>query len=149
MQEAVDSAKNDLPDLEKDPDVHDIDISEVPIMNVNLSGDYDLQTLKRYAEMMQDRIETLKEIRRVDIVGALDREIQINVIYLKSAQRVSVWMISQGLYGQENVIIAGGQLSVDGMKRSLECKRRVLRAKKWPILLWALSRAESLSERCC
>jgi multidrug efflux pump subunit AcrB len=120
VQDAVDKAKPDLPsDLDQDPEVIDIDISEVPIMYVNLSGDYDLQTLKKYAELMQDRFESLKEIRRVDIVGALDREIQVNVDMYKAALAgVALTDIEQALAG-ENVIIPGGELSVDGMKRSL------------------------------
>jgi multidrug efflux pump subunit AcrB len=120
VQEAVDKAKNDLPsDLSEDPTVVDIDISEVPIMFVNLSGDYDLQTIKKYAEQMQDRIEGLREIRRVDIVGALDREIQVNVDLFKSAQAgISMDDIASAIRF-ENVLIAGGQLSVDGMKRSM------------------------------
>ncbi|MBT1699325.1 efflux RND transporter permease subunit [Fulvivirgaceae bacterium PWU4] len=120
VKDAVDRAKPDLPnDLPDDPVVMDIDISEVPIMYVNLSGDYDLQTLKRYAEMMQDRFEGLKEIRRIDIVGALDREIQINVDMYKAALAgVSFDDISQAI-GGENVIVPGGQLAVDGTKRSL------------------------------
>lgn len=120
VKDAVDRAKPDLPNnLPDDPIVQDIDISEVPIMFVNLSGDYDLKTLKRYAEMMQDRFESLKEIRRVDIVGALDREIQINVDMYKAALAgVDLGDISQAI-GGENVLIPGGQLSVDGMKRSL------------------------------
>ncbi len=119
VQDAVNRAKTELPTLEKDPEVFEIDISEIPIMNVNLSGNYDLQTLKRYAEMMQDKIETVKEIRRVDIVGALDREIQINVDLFKAASAgVSLNDISQAI-GQENVIIPGGQMSVAGVKRSL------------------------------
>lgn len=120
VKDAVDLAKRDLPtNLDKDPQVIEIDISEFPIMNVNLSGDYDLQTIKRYAEMMQDRIETLKEIRRVDIVGALDREIQINVdLYKVSLAGVSLDDIQQAI-AAENVLVPGGQLSVDGMKRSL------------------------------
>lgn len=120
VQEAVDKAKNDLPpDLRDDPIVQDIDISEVPIMFVNLSGDYDLQTIKKYAEQMQDRIEALKEIRRADIVGALDREIQVNVDLFKSAQAgISLDDIASAIR-YENVLIAGGQLSVDGMKRSM------------------------------
>src|SRR5688572_28464202 len=73
VQDDVNRAKTELPVLEQDPEVFEIDISEVPIMNINLSGDYDLQTLKRYAELMQDRIEAVKQIRRVDIIGALDR----------------------------------------------------------------------------
>ena len=120
VQNAVDKAKPDLPtDLENEPEVIDIDISEVPIMFVNLSGDYDLQTLKRYAELMQERFESLPEIRRVDIVGALDREIQINVDMYKAASAgVALMDIAQAV-GSENVILPAGELSVDGMKRSL------------------------------
>ncbi len=120
VQDAVDRAKPDLPsNLPDDPQVIDIDISEVPIMFVNLSGDYDLQTLKRYAEQMQDEFETLKEIRRVDIVGALDREIQINVdLYKASLAGVALSDITQTISG-ENVIMPGGQISVGNMKRSL------------------------------
>ncbi|HEY3406278.1 MAG TPA: efflux RND transporter permease subunit [Ohtaekwangia sp.] len=120
VQDAVDKAKPDLPNnLEEDPQVVDVDISEQPIMFVNLAGDYDLQTLKRYAEQMQDEFESLREIRRVDIVGALDREIQINVDLYKSALAgVSLGDIIQAI-GNENVIMPGGQLSVDGMKRSV------------------------------
>jgi multidrug efflux pump len=120
VKDAVDRARQNLPtDLENDPEVMEIDISEVPIMNINLAGDYDLQTLKRYAEQMQDRIEALSEIRRVDIVGALDREIQINVdLYKATLAGVSLDDITQAI-SAENVIISGGQLTVDGMKRSL------------------------------
>ncbi len=120
VQDAVDKAKKDLPsNLEDDPTVTEIDISEQPIMFVNLSGDYDLQTLKRYADQMQDAFEALKEIRRVDIVGALDREIQINVdLYKTALAGVALGDIIQAI-GSENVILPGGQLSVDGMKRSI------------------------------
>ncbi len=120
VKDAVDRAKPDLPnDLPDDPTVQDVDISEMPIMYVNLSGDYDLQTLKRYAEQMQDRFESLTEIRRVDIVGALDREIQINVDLYKAARAgVSLSDIQMAISG-ENVIVPGGQVSVGGMKRSL------------------------------
>jgi multidrug efflux pump len=120
VSDAVDRAKPDLPtNLPDDPIVQEIDISEVPIMFVNLSGDYDLKTIKRYAEMMQDRFESLPEIRRVDIVGALEREIQINVdIYKAALAGVDLSDVAQAI-GGENVLIPGGQLSVDGMTRSL------------------------------
>lgn len=120
VSDAVDRAKPDLPStLPDDPIIQEIDISEVPIMFVNLSGDYDLQTLKRYAEILQDRFEALSEIRRVDIVGALDREIQINVdMYKVALAGVDLNDIAQAV-GGENVLIPAGQLSVDGMKRSL------------------------------
>ncbi len=120
VQDAVDRARTNLPtDLPNDPQVIEIDISELPIMNVNLSGDYDLQTLKRYAEQMQDAIEGVREIRRVDVIGALDREIQVNVDMFKaSLAGVSLDDIEMAIK-YENLIVSAGQLSVDGMKRSL------------------------------
>lgn len=61
----------------------------------------------------------MQEIRRVDIVGALDREIQINVDMFKAALAgVSFDDIANGIQ-YENMIVSGGQLSVDGMKRSI------------------------------
>jgi multidrug efflux pump len=131
VQDAVDKAKPDLPtNLEKDPQVIDIDISEAPIMFVNLAGDYDLQTLKRYAEQLQDRFEALGEIRRVDIVGALDREIQINVdLYKAALAGVALNDIAQSISG-ENVIMPGGQLSVSGMKRSISVSGEYINAEE-------------------
>jgi len=134
VQEAVDKAKADLPpvpsSLLDDPQVIDIDLSAQPIMFINLSGDYDLQTLKKYAEQMQDRIEALKEIRRVDIVGALDREIQINVdLYKAALAGVSLDDISNAI-NFENRIISGGEISVGGMKRSLSVNGEYLNAQQ-------------------
>lgn len=120
VKDAVDRAKNNLPtDMDQDPSVIDIDISEQPIMQVNLSGDYDLAILKQFADQLQDRIESVPEIRRVDIIGALDREFQINVdIYKAALAGVDLNDVGQAI-AAENVIMPGGQLSVDGMKRSL------------------------------
>ncbi len=134
VQEAVDKAKADLPpvpsSLLDDPQVIDIDLSAQPIMFINLSGDYDLQTLKKYAEQMQDRIEALREIRRVDIVGALDREIQINVdLYKAALAGVSLDDVSNAV-AFENRIVSGGQLSVGGMKRSLSVNGEYVSAEE-------------------
>jgi len=131
VKDAVDRAKPNLPtNLLDDPEVIDVDISEFPIMNVNLSGDYDLQTLKRYAEQLQDDIETVKELRRVDIVGALDREIQINVDLFKAASAGIAFFDIYNAINGENKIISGGQLTVDGMKRSLSVNGEFLSAEE-------------------
>ena len=120
VKDAVDKAKSDLPnDLPDDPQVIDIDVSQMPIMNVHLSGDYSLDKLKKYAENLQDKIEGLKEITRVDIVGALDREIKIDVdMYKMQSAEVSFRDIESAI-AYENITISGGQLRVDGIKRSI------------------------------
>jgi multidrug efflux pump subunit AcrB len=120
VRDAVDKAKSSLPNnLPKEPDIAEVDISEIPIMNINLSGDYDLQRLKKYAEEAQDKIETLPEITRVDIVGALDREIQIDVdMYKMQASSVSFRDI-QNAIAAENVTVSAGNITNYGMKRTL------------------------------
>jgi multidrug efflux pump len=123
VRQKVDDAKKDLPNnLTQEPQIIKIDVSQIPIMNVNLSGDFDLQTLKKYADEMQDRIEALNEITRVDIVGALEREIQINVDkYKMDAAQVSFNDIGMAI-NEENRTVSGGLVSMDGQKRTLSIK---------------------------
>src|SRR5690242_19251004 len=69
VKDAVDKAQASTTfpkDLPQAPDVLDINLSDLPILYVNISGDYDLKKLKKYADDLQDRIEGLKEINRVD-----------------------------------------------------------------------------------
>lgn len=116
VEEAVNRSKSDLPnDLPNDPSVNDINLSEIPIMFLNVSGPYDNVTLKRYAEDLQEEIEQQlsKEILRVDLVGALEREIQVNVdLYRMQAASVALADIEQTI-GNENVIISGGELELN------------------------------------
>jgi multidrug efflux pump len=120
VKDAVDRSMTNLPNnLLTDPNVMDIDFSEIPIMYIQISGEYDLDQLKKYAEMAQDRIEALSEITRVDIVGALEREIQVNVDMYK-AQAVSVTLTDiERAVSAENLTISAGNISTFGMKRSI------------------------------
>lgn len=120
VKDAVDQAKNDLPtDLPDDPQVIEVDVSQVPIMGINLSGDYELSKLKKYADDMQDQIESMKEIRRVDIIGAPEREIQINVDkYKMEAANITFSDIERAVQSQ-NLTISGGTIKMDGIKRNI------------------------------
>ncbi len=120
VKDAVDKAKSDLPnDLIADPEVIEINLSDFPIMSINLSGDYSLEKIKSYAELMQDKIESLPEITRVDIVGALDREIQIDVdMYKMQAASVTFYDIQSAVY-RENLTISGGNIDMQNLSRSV------------------------------
>jgi multidrug efflux pump len=120
VKDAVDQAKNDLPtDLPDDPQVIEVDVSQVPIMGINLSGDYELSKLKKYADDMQDQIESMREIRRVDIIGAPEREIQVNVDkYKMEAANITFSDIERAIQSQ-NLTISGGTIKMDGVKRNI------------------------------
>jgi len=120
VRDAVDKSKTNLPNnLPKEPEIVEVDFSEFPIMNINLSGNYDLQKLKKFAEDAQDRIESVKEITRVDIVGALEREIHINVdMYKMQAASVSFRDIESAV-SAENVTISAGTITSFGTKYTI------------------------------
>lgn len=123
VKDAVDKSKTDLPqDLTSQPDVQEFAFSEIPIMFVNISGDYDPVKLKQYADKMQDRFEELKEITRADIVGAPEREIQVNVDpYRMAGARVTFSDIENAIR-RENNDITGGQVEVGNMKRTVRVR---------------------------
>lgn len=123
VKDAIDKAKTDLPnDLTSQPDVQEFAFSEIPIMFVNVSGDYDGIKLKQYADKMQDRIEELTEVTRAEIVGAPEREIQVNVDpYKMNTARVSFMDIENAI-SRENHDITGGLIEVGNMKRTLRVK---------------------------
>ncbi len=120
VKDAVDKAKPDLPkDLLQQPNVIEVDLSEIPIMNINLSGDFDLTKLKRYADNLKDGIEEFSEITRVDVVGGLEREIQIDVdMYKMQAAQIALSDVENAI-AYENITISGGTITMDGMKRSI------------------------------
>lgn len=123
VKSAIDKARRDLPtDLTQDPTALEVNFSEFPIMNINLAGDFPLELLKKYAEEIQDKIEAMPEITRVDIVGALEREIQINLDLAKmKAYGVTFYEIQTAVQG-ENINISGGELNVDDVRRTLRVK---------------------------
>nr|MBP9797009.1 efflux RND transporter permease subunit [Chitinophagales bacterium] len=122
VKDAVDKAKPNLPsdlDPQYGPNVLKVEFSEIPIMFVNVSGDYDLGTLNRYAELLQDKIEEVPEISKVDVIGAPEREIQINMdMYKMQASQVTIYDIYTAI-SNENKIVSGGSIRVDEMRRSI------------------------------
>lgn len=123
VKDAVDKAKPDLPtDLTEEPTVMDINLSDLPIMAINMSGDYDAMRLKELADDMQDRLEELPQINRVDIVGAVEREFQINVDnYRMQSANITFDDIANAV-ARENLDISGGLLEVGNMRRNMQLK---------------------------
>lgn len=133
VKDAVDKAKasTDFPkDLPQPPDVIDVNLSDMPILYVNISGNYDLKKLKKYADDLQDAIEAMPEINRVDEVGALDREIQINVDMNKMAAAQMSFNDITNAVANENHTISGGTVKMNGQQRDVEVKQEFSNANQ-------------------
>ncbi|MDH3709944.1 MAG: efflux RND transporter permease subunit, partial [Cyclobacteriaceae bacterium] len=120
VKDAVDKAKPELPtDLDQDPDVFEMNFSEFPMFNINLSGDFSTEELNDYAEYLEDEIEKFSEVSRVDIRGVDEKELKIMANpHEMEARQVSFEDIENAI-SAENVTISGGNVLTDGQRRTI------------------------------
>ncbi|HEX7070570.1 MAG TPA: efflux RND transporter permease subunit [Rhodothermales bacterium] len=113
VRDKVDIAKADLPSDVEEPMVSEVDLSEFPIMTINLAADYSLARLKEVAEDLEDELESIPSVLGVDLFGGLDREVQINVD-LNALQGYNLAFSDLvETISTENSNIPGGSVDVD------------------------------------
>ena len=117
-------ADTDWPNLDNgskvEPSVFELNISEeVPILNINLKGNYTTQQLKKYGELLEDDIEEVPEVKQVDILGVDDKEVEIAIdLFKMTAAQVSFDEI-QNAVRAENMTISGGNLITQGSRKNI------------------------------
>jgi CzcA family heavy metal efflux pump len=78
VREKVDQAKPDLPpDLPDDPEILEVNFSDLPVIRVVLSGPFSLRRLQTFAEEFEDRIESIQGVLDARLTGGLEREIHV------------------------------------------------------------------------
>lgn len=112
-------AKPEFPSLDFEPTIREVDFSEMPVMNINLSGNYTTDDLKKYGEVLEDQIEALSEINAVDIRGIQEKKIKIELKkYEAEAMQVSFNDVINSIRS-ENVTMPGGEILLGGKNRSV------------------------------
>ncbi|MBU2938328.1 efflux RND transporter permease subunit [Lacinutrix sp. C3R15] len=103
-----------------EPDVFDLSLSEeMPILNINISGDYPVEKLKDFAEDLQEDIEDIQEIKKADIRGAQEKEVEVAVdIYKMMAANVTFNDVI-GAIKSGNVTMSAGNLITSGQRRTI------------------------------
>lgn len=113
------------------PNVFNLNLSEeIPILNIDLTGDFSLQQLKRYGKYLQDRIERLPQIKEVSIRGVQDKEVEIAVDpYKMAADKVSFNDIINSVRA-ENSTISGGDIVTDDMRKNIRITGEISKPKE-------------------
>jgi multidrug efflux pump subunit AcrB len=103
-----------------EPNVFELSLSEeMPILNINISGNYPVEKLKSYAEFLQDEIEDLPEIKKADIRGAQDKEVEVAVnIYKMMASKVSFNDVANAI-NSGNLTMSAGNFIASGQRRTI------------------------------
>ncbi|MBK7268031.1 MAG: efflux RND transporter permease subunit [Flavobacteriales bacterium] len=123
VKDAVDKAQGDVnfpKDLPAEPNIFEMNFSEmIPVMNINLSGDYSIDQLHHYAKILEDRIEALPEINKVDIRGVPEKEVQVSVdVHKLEAVELNFGDVAMALQ-MENLTMSGGEVLTDGQRRAV------------------------------
>jgi|TARA_R110002020_G_scaffold103640_1_gene242580 multidrug efflux pump subunit AcrB len=103
-----------------EPNIFELSLSEeMPILNINISGDYPVLKLKEFAEYLQDEIEDLPQIKQADIRGAQEKEVEVAVdIYKMMASNVSFQDISSAI-ANGNMTMSAGNFIASGQRRTI------------------------------
>ena len=112
VRDKVAIAKTKMPSDIEEPTVTEINLSEQPMLYVNLSGNLGLAALKDYADKLSDEIEVIPGILSADVKGGLEREVKINV----DANRLKYYNLTFNdiisKIGLENQSIPGGSVDL-------------------------------------
>ncbi len=120
VKDAVDRAKTDLPDdLQQDPMVIELDISQLPVITFNLSGDYNLDELKEYADYLQDEIEKIPEVSKVNISGISEKEVQVNLDLHKMKEMNLSFRTIENAIKFENMTMSAGDIEYGENRRNV------------------------------
>lgn len=115
VRERVDLARTELPPDAEEPFIIEIDLDDFPIMTVNLAADYPLSRLTEAAERLEEEIETVSGIRDVEVIGSVEREVQVNVnLNSLNGYGISFGQLVNAIQSQ-NLTIPGGTVDVDMM----------------------------------
>lgn len=113
VRDAVSRAKVEFPTDVLEPSIMEIDTSEFPILLVNMSAPYSLAQLRDVAEDLQDEIENLRGVLEVDLVGGIEREVQVNVdLTALQGYNLSYFDVVNAIQ-VENTNVPGGSIDVE------------------------------------
>ncbi|OGG96237.1 MAG: hypothetical protein A2527_04460 [Candidatus Lambdaproteobacteria bacterium RIFOXYD2_FULL_50_16] len=116
VRESMDRVKGELPKDVEDYSITEINLSERPIMIVNLSGHFDGFQLRNIADDLKERIETIPGVLEVKRAGGLEREVKVEVDPDKlNYYQLDLNQVSDTIKN-ENTTIPAGDLEVGSMK---------------------------------
>jgi len=116
VRDRVDRAKPELPDDAKEPFLQEINIADFPVIMISISGKISPVQLKLIADDLEESIEQLPGVLNVDVLGALEREIRLEIDRDRLAQVDLTIPELLALIPSENLNVSAGALETQGTK---------------------------------
>jgi multidrug efflux pump len=112
VRDKISVAKSNMPSDIEEPVITEVNFSELPMLYINIAGNYGLARLKEIADNLSDKIEGVPGVLSAEVVGGLDREVKINA----NAERLKYYGVSLNdlttAISTENLNIPGGSVDI-------------------------------------
>ncbi len=120
VKDAVDKARAELPnDLPADPLVQDVNFAEIPIVTVNVAGDFPNDILLDYAEELEEAIEGISEVARAEVQGAQERQVRVDLDLPKMQSLLVSFTDVSNAIQSENLTVSGGEILTNDFRRGI------------------------------
>jgi HAE1 family hydrophobic/amphiphilic exporter-1 len=128
LREAINKVEPKLPNDASSPEVTEIRLSDMPIVTYSLIGDYSDSELKRYADKLEEELESVADVSKVEIIGGLEREFQIIIDETKlSTYNLSLGQIVAAI-SNTNFNLPAGIIEIDEYRYGVRIKGKITQA---------------------
>jgi multidrug efflux pump subunit AcrB len=118
VEDALSDARTDkafAQDLPVEPTIQEMDVNEFPIININLSGNYPVEFLKKKGDLLKNSIEGLAEINTVDIRGVQEKKLKIEIRKFDAEAKQISFSDIESAVQSENITTGAGNIKIDGI----------------------------------
>jgi multidrug efflux pump len=110
VRNKVDDAKAELPDEADEPTVNEVNLSEMPVLIVSLSGDLPLRTLMSLARNLRDEIEGIDSVLEARVAGEREEVVEIVIDPVRAESYGLNANDIAALVSRSNRLVAAGTL---------------------------------------
>lgn len=122
LRDATNQAKAQLPQESEEPIVSEINITDIPIVTYSLVGNFSDAELKEYADTLKQEFKSIKSVSRVNILGGLEKEIQVIVNQTSLANfNISLSQIINAIKSN-NINLPIGDIEIDNLEYNIRAQ---------------------------
>ncbi len=120
VKDKVDQAKSDLPLDAEEPITQELNFNTIPIVNISLYADYDLERLESLADNLKDKMAKIPGVLESKVLGKQDKEIAVDVDpALLQQYGLTLSDISKAISTQ-HTNVPGGTMLTSGFRFSIK-----------------------------
>ncbi|XKT75047.1 MAG: efflux RND transporter permease subunit [Patescibacteria group bacterium UBA2103] len=120
LRDAADNARSELPDDAFDPVVSEINFADQPIMTISVLGPVAIEELTSIANFVEEELEKVSGVSKVDTGGVRDKEVQV-IVSQESLKTYGINLSDVvGALSRTNASLPAGDITIGNAKYAIK-----------------------------